>query len=131
MTLQKPQRGSSLIEAVVALVLLSLVTQGAVTMTARASASQGELRVQEIALTQMREMLIANKSGSIDLCAPGSLPAVQLPETAVTPDIQGCGETMSFKIDGTTIDNIAAPLVVSVTNDAIGGQIVVGGTWRN
>ena len=118
-------------ESILALAMISIVTQGAVSTTSRVSASQGELRVQEIALAQMKAMLVANRSGSINLCDANALPDLQLPQNiSVTPEVQGCNETMYYKINGTTFE-APVPLVLSVTSDVLGGQIVIGGTWTD
>ena len=115
-------------EAVIGLVLVSLVVQGMLFITSRSSSVQSSLRLQEIAVLQMRAALMQNKSGAIDICSVA--PIVLLPnKVSITAEVQGCDTSTTAQINGTEITGVPMPIVLSVTSELLGGQIVVGGTW--
>lgn len=124
----KSQKGSSIVEAVIAMILLSIIAQRAVFLSSRAAATQGEKRVQEIVVHQMRSALLQNGSLGNDICM--NPPVIQLPNNnSVTAQVQGCAQTTEATIDGSIVSGIPQPISLSVTSDAAGGQVVVGGTW--
>ena len=124
------QRGDFLVEAVIGLVLVSIVGQGMLFISSRTAASQASLRLQEIAVNQMRSALMQNRSGSIDICSTS--PVIVLPnDVSITADVQGCDTTTSVVINGTSVSGVPKPISLSVTSDALGGQVVVGGTWQD
>ena len=118
------QRGSGMFEAVVAMLLISMLGQGAIYLTSRVTAIQGDTRILEVAVNQMRTSLMNDN----DICS--SPPVIQLPNSeTVTAEVQGCSETITARIDGIDITGIPKPIALSVTSDTLGGQVVVGGTW--
>ena len=143
-TSSKKQQGTSIIEAVIALILVAIISSGAVFLSARASDAQGSIRVQEIAITQLRSALINNGNGGVDICSVA--PTIRLPNnvTLTGPDdvqVQGCGGTIIATIEGVSV-TVPEPLRISLCppsatpssacdGELLGGQIVVGGAWKN
>lgn len=118
------QRGSSLVEVFVALLLVSLIGKGAVQLTTKATATFTDLQLLELSVNQLRSSLIMNH----DICT--NAPVVILPgNISITADVQGCDTTTTATIDGVTVAHIPKPISLSVTSDLLGGQVVVGGTW--
>lgn len=118
------QKGNGLLEAIVAVILVGLLSKGTIYLTGRASAVQGDSRVQEIALSQMRSSL----SNSANICS--TTPQVTLPNNeTINVEVQGCNATTTATIKGVVINDVPMPITLSVNSDSLGGQIVVGGTW--
>jgi len=117
-TSSKKQRGTSIIEAVIALILVAIISSGAVFLSARASDAQ--------------------------VCSVA--PTIRLPNnvTLTGPDdvqVQGCGGTIIATIEGVSV-TVPEPLRISLCppsatpssacdGELLGGQIVVGGAWKN
>lgn len=119
----KYQRGTSLIEVLIALILVSILVNGAMHLTTRATAVHTEQQLLTMAISQMQDALTRH-----DICT--NPPTITLPGiTPITADVQGC-DTTSVTIDGTTISNIPTPVGLSINEPLLGGQVVVGGTWR-
>lgn len=124
----KSQRGDFLVEAVIGLILVAIVGQGMLLIASRTAATQATLRVQEMAVSQMRSALMQNRSGSIDICSTS--PVIFLPNSvSITADVQGCDTTSTVIINGASVSGVPKPISLSVTSDQLGGQVVVGGTW--
>ena len=130
------QNGVSLIEAIISLLLVGLLSQGAVNLTTRATAAHTEQQLLDLTVNQMRSSLISN----MDICTTN--PIIQLPNNqSVTTSVQGCGSTMTVTIDTVQVNNIPRPITLSinlpefgaqVVDDVlVGGQVVVGGTWES
>ena len=119
------QQGTSLIEALIAMILISLVGSGAIHLTNRATASHTDQQLLTMAITQMRAAL-----NTPNVCT--TPPVIQLPNNvSLTTQVQGCGTTsVTIGVGGGAI-NVQSPLTLSVTSDLLGGQVVVGGTWRS
>lgn len=124
------QRGDFLIESLIGLVLMAIIGMGVVFVTSRMSVSQKDMRMQEIAVNQMRAYLLNNRvGGPIDLCG-GDPPPVVLPgvdAAGITMEVIGCGVTATATVGGATI-SVPQPLFISVTSDALGGEVIVGGS---
>ena len=125
----KRQKGVSLIEALIAVLLVGLMSQGAVYLSTRATATQTTQQMLNMAVTQLRSRLIENN----DICAsaPAIADAVQLPNSvSLTAEIQGCDSEATVSIDGINIPGVPRPISLSVDSPLLGGQVVVGGTWN-
>ncbi len=119
-----------MIEALISMVLMSIISLGMVHVTSKASNAQRDSQMQEIVVNQLRAALIKNKMGSVDICS--TAPTVQLPNNVtLTASVQGCDGTTTAVINSVTINDVPKPISLSVTSDLIGGQIVVGGTWAS
>lgn len=121
------QRGDILIESLIGMVLMAIIGMGVVFVTSKMSVSHKDMRMQEIAVNQMRALLINNGNGVINVCA--TTPKVNLPGLQpIDVVVQGCNTVMTATVNGVAVANVPRPLVISVTHDALGGQIVVGGS---
>ena len=117
-------RGSAMFEALVAMIIIAIVLNGASFLTSRAIASNTDQQLLNIAITQMRASI-----RSTDICA--SPPTIELPNNIVlTTTAQGC-DTTTITINGRAISNVPTPPGLSVDSELLGGQVVVGGTWRH
>lgn len=122
------QRGAFLVEAIVGIVLVALMAQAMLFITSRTSSVQTTLRLQEIAIHQMRSALMGNRSGTIDIC--NNAPKVSLPDNVSLQTVtQGCDATTTAQFPGVSVTDVPQPVVLSVTSDLLGGRLVVGGTW--
>ena len=127
------QRGDFLIESLIGLVLMAIIGMGVVFVTSKMSVSQKDMRLQEIAVNQMRALLLNNGTGGIDICTVA--PQVKLPgipDTDIDVDVIGCGETTPATVAGVPIAEVPKPLFISVSlendNPAFGGgEVIVGG----
>jgi len=127
-TSSKNQRGAFLVEAIVGMVLVALMAQAMLFITSRTSSVQSTLRLQEIAIHQMRSALMRNRSGTIDICA--GAPTVVLPNNvSLQTESQGCDTTTTAQFTGASVSGVPKPIDLSVESDLLGGQLVVGGTW--
>lgn len=119
----KNARGSTLMEALIALILIAILLNGAGYLATRATSSHTDQQLLSIAITQMRASLRND-----DICT--TAPVVELPNGNTLPTLaQGC-DTTTATIGGHIITDVPTPLGLSVESDLLGGQVVVGGTWR-
>lgn len=124
------QRGDFLIESLIGLLLMAIIGMGVVFVTSRMSVSQKDMRMQEIAVNQMRALLLNNGTGGINLCA--TPPSVKLPgvaENDIVTEVIGCDppDMIEVTVGGVSIGQMPKPLFISVTSDALGGEVIVGG----
>ena len=118
------ERGSAILEALVSMALVALVLNGAGYLSSRAIASHTDQQLLNMAIAQMRASI-----RSEDICADA--PTIELPNNIIlTTTVQGCDE-MTVTIDGHQISNVPTPTGLSVDSELLGGQVVVGGTWRH
>jgi len=127
------QRGDFLIESLIGMVLMAIIGMGVVLVTSKMSVAQKDMRMQEIAVNQMRALLLKNGTNGIDICA--ITPTVKLPgvpDADIETEVIGCGESTTATIRGIPISNIPKPLFIAVTpkndSDVLGGKIIVGGS---
>lgn len=117
-------RGSTLMEALIALVLTAILLNGVGYLSTRATATHTEQQLLSIAIAQMQESLRTD-----DICT--TAPTISLPDgSTLTALAQGC-DTIDVTINGHIVTDVPTPLGLSVTADVLGGQVVVGGTWRH
>lgn len=110
------QRGDFLIESLIGMVLMAIIGMGVVFVTSKMSTAQKDMRVQEIAVNQMRALLLNNGTGGINIC--DVTPSVKIPGVAdsdVKTEVIGCGATISATIGGVTISDVPKPLFISVS----------------
>jgi len=114
-----------LIEAMIGLLLMSIIGLALTMAAGRASIAQKNLNVRNIAVTQLRDLLQRNGSGTLDLCAQNTI--VSLPGDLKLPvTVTGCA-TGSITVDGLVIADVAQPLHLSITDKTLGGTLNVGG----
>lgn len=124
------QRGDLLIESLIGMVLMAIIGMGVVMVTSKMSVSQKDMRMQEIAVNQMRAYLMNHGNGAINVCSNPPL-NVNLPGIGTVPtQVQGCATPVAATVNGVPIaGGVQQPLIMSVTHAQLGGQVVVGGTW--
>lgn len=123
------QKGVSLIEALIAVLLVGLMSQGAVYLTTRATATQTTQQMLNMAVSQLRSRLIENNN--ICVLAPVIPDAVRLPNNvSLTAQVQGCESEATVSIDGINILGVPRPITLRVDSPLLGGEVVVGGTWN-
>lgn len=130
--LRSDQRGDFLLEALIGMVLMAIVSMGVVYVTSRASVSQRDMQVQDMAINQLRSRL----QRGVDLCAPNQV--INLPDgTQPEVQVQGCDGAapamLTVKINNLDVSQIASPVVMSANIGAAGCtdcNIVVGGNWK-
>lgn len=128
------QLGGMMIESLVGLLLLSLVGAGVMHATARMANTQQQQTVNNIAVNQMRAMLMtrSNATGG-DICTGNQSLSLPGQTAAATVTVKGCGNT-EIKIKNVQIGGAALPehtlsslrpVVLEVGSDA--SLIRVGG----
>ena len=131
------QKGGMLIESLIGMLILGLIGGGVMHATARMTASQREMSLNHLAVSQMRTMLMARSNSGADLCSGAhsiSLPGLS---EAQTLTVSGC-DSAPAKINGIRIGGAAVaeqsidtiqPLVLEIGND---DELVrVGGVVAN
>lgn len=118
------QQGDFLIEAMMGVLLMGIVGAGVMFMAARVSNSQQQMVVQEIAISEMRKLLLAHGS-AVDLCA--KTPYIYLPDGDVARvRVSGCGASETAYVGGIEVASVQPPIVLSINSSAL-GEIRVGG----
>lgn len=122
---KRAQRGDMLIEAMIGLLLMSIIGLSLSMAAGRASIAQKNINVRNIAVTQLRDLLQRNGSGTLDLCSQST--TVSLPGDLKLPvTVSGC-TTTSITVDGLVIADVAPPLRLSISDKTLGGMLNVGG----
>ena len=103
------QRGSTLLEALIAVVITGIIGAGTASIAARISVGQHELRVEGLAVSQLRQML--NSSGE-GLCG-SSGNRVALPGAGHADMAISCPATPQITVQP-TVNDPAAPATVTV-----------------
>lgn len=122
----RKQRGDFLIESLIGMVLMAIIGMGVVFVTSQMSVAKKDMRLQEIAVNQMRALLLNNGTRGINICA--NTPQVKLPgvlDSEIQVEVFGCSTTTAT-IAGVPIADVPKPLFISVRSDALGGEIIVG-----
>lgn len=128
----RKQRGDFLLEALIGMVLMAIVSMGVVYATSKASVSQRDMQVQEIAIAHLRARL---QSG-VDLCAANQ--SISLPGgVTAAVETQGCDgaspASLTAQIGDATITGVPSPVVMSASLGAFDCEeckVVVGGKWQ-
>lgn len=130
------QCGGILIESMIGLLILGIIGGGIMHTTARMTVAQHDMTVHNIAVSQMRSILMSGTApGGADVC--GAAPSIQIPgaEDPVVVTVKGCALT-EMTISGITIDgaalaaqkiDVAPPRILEIGADdalvRIGGNI--------
>ncbi|MBM7062772.1 hypothetical protein JQX08_18825 [Pseudomonas sp. UL073] len=125
------QRGDVLIEALLGMLLMSIVGLGLVYATSRVAVSQKDMNLQSLAVSQMRDLLQRNGSGTLNLCS--SAPSITLPnQLTLAVQVSGCNSNLSVSVGKSsdsarrTLTGVQGPLSLSVNDPALGGEVRVG-----
>lgn len=119
------QRGDFLIESMIGVLLMGIVGAGVTFVTSRVSVSQQQMAMQEIAVSKLRGMLLANGS-SISLCNGPSTPYVYLPNSEALRVTVTCSSNVTATIAGVELADVKTPVVLTVHSPSL-GEIRVGG----
>ena len=111
-----------LIESLIGLLILSLIGGGVMHATARMTASQHEMTMNHLAVSQMRTMLMTRTSAGADLCSGTHTLSLPGQTEAQRVTVRGCAlapaKINGIKIGGTAIaeQSLSAvqPLVLEV-----------------
>lgn len=124
------QRGDFLLESLIGMALMAIIGMGVMFVTSKASTSQRDSQMQDIAVNQMRAALVNNGTNNTNICA--NLPNVVLPVGVAQVALQGCnnGRTITATINNTAVAGVPTPIFISATSEQLGGQVVVGGSWQ-
>ena len=112
------QKGSTLLEALVALVLTSIIALGGALSIGKIMKAHRQSNIQQIAVNQLRVLL---QSGS-SLC--GTTPA-----PTITINNQSLNVTVTCANQATTVNGANVTItktVLSVTDSSLGGEVKVG-----
>lgn len=115
------QKGSTLLEALVALLLTSIIALGGAVSIGKILQAHRQSNIQQIAVSQLRVLL---QSGS-SLCTATSAPTISVNNTTLNVSVT-CTEK-SITVGSGTAVTIKKP-VLSVTDDSLGGEVKVGET---
>lgn len=108
------QLGGMMIESLIGLLILSVVGGGVMHATARMAKTQQQQTVDNIAINQMRTMLMTRSSSSgADLCTGTHSVAVPGETAPVALSVKGCGNT-EFKV--TNLQTTGGPIVKTVNS---------------
>lgn len=110
---RRKQFGGMMIESLIGLLLLGIIGGGIMHTTTRMANTQRDLAVNNIAINQMRSMLMTRTSAGADICT--SVPKVNLPGSSSG----GTGGSGSSGVDVTV--NGCASANMKITGVAIGG----------
>tara|TARA_Y100001960_G_scaffold329434_1_gene420735 strand:+ start:236 stop:658 length:423 start_codon:yes stop_codon:yes gene_type:complete len=124
------QSGSSVIEAMVSLLLATMLIVGAMYMSSKSLVTQRNMRMQEIVIDQLRSVLVSNQYAGADLCS--STPQVTLPDgDKLDVTVNGCGVQSVVSVNGINVTDVPAPLSLTVESDKLGGLVRVGTSWAS
>ena len=114
-----------LIEALIGLVLMAIVAVGVTTITSKVEKGKREMSVQDLAVSQLQELLVKNGNGSINLC--DSTPeTISLPDETISVDVTGCA-SVAATINGVAFTDLKQPIVLSATSGKYNAKYTVGG----
>ncbi|MCD5996712.1 hypothetical protein KDX38_24295 [Pseudomonas sp. CDFA 602] len=98
---RRRQRGDILIESLIGVVLMSIMGLGITYITSRAVVSQRDMKLQNIAVSQMRNLLALNGKA---LCTNTALASITLPtQTAPVPLNVTCAAATAVTIGGRSV----------------------------
>lgn len=125
----RKERGDILMESLIGIVLMSIIGLGISYASSRASTSQRDMKLQNVVVSQMRNLLALNGKA---LCSNASLATITLPTQANTISLDvTCTPAAAVNIGGRTVTGgTSLGTVVLTTRSAdsalFGGVIRVG-----
>lgn len=122
---RKNQTGDMLIEALIGFLLMAIIAVGVTTITSKVEKSKREMSVQDLAISQLQELLLKNGNGTIDLC-DATPESIVLPDETITVVATGCNKVTST-INGVSLTDLKQPIVLTATSTKIDAIFTVGG----
>jgi len=113
-----------LIEALIGLVLMAIVAVGVTTITSKVEKGKREMSVQDLAISQLQELLVKNGTGAINLC-DSTDETITLPDETITVVATGCAR-VAATVNGVALTDLKQPIVLSATTSN-GATYTVGG----
>ena len=112
------QKGSTLLEALVALVLTSIIALGGALSIGKIMKAHRQSNIQQIAVNQLRVLL---QSGS-SLCGITPAPTITINNQSLNVTVTCTNQATTVKGANVTITKT----VLSVTDSSLGGEVKVG-----
>ena len=112
------QKGSTLLEALVALVLTSIIALGGALSIGKSMKAHRQSNIQQIAVNQLRVLL---QSGS-SLCGITPAPNITINNQSLNVTVTCTNQATTVKGANVTITKT----VLSVTDSSLGGEVKVG-----
>ena len=112
------QKGSTLLEALVALVLTSIIALGGALSIGKIMKAHRQSKIQQIAVNQLRVLL---QSGS-SLCGTTPAPTITINNQSLNVTVTCTNQATTVKGANVTITKT----VLSVTDSSLGGEVKVG-----
>lgn len=129
------QRGISLIEALISLLIVSITVAGSIYVVSRANATKAESSLQEIAIHTLRQKLMNNDGINLTACTatdisiPNGAGGTQALAVTVESGCDGANvATITVAGAETTIDGMHGRIALSVNDALVGGKVQVGGS---
>ncbi|MCO8165718.1 type II secretion system GspH family protein [Pseudomonas sp. 21LCFQ010] len=121
------QRGDILLESLIGIVLMSIIGLGMTYATSRAAVAQRDMKVQNIAVSQMRDLISLHGQA---LCPPSTIQAkISVPmQTATIMLDASCTATSGITVNGVSIPTFKTVVLTTRSDDnsLFGGVIRVG-----
>jgi hypothetical protein len=122
----KFQTGDMLIEALIGLVLMAIIAVGVTTITSKVEKGKREMSVQDLAVSQLQELLVKNGNGTVDLC--DSTPeTITLPDETITIPLPASCALASTTVNGVAFTDLKQPIVLSAVSAKLNATFTVGG----
>lgn len=110
---RRRQRGSFLLESLIGLVLMTIISMGAVAVTSRAQVAQAQSFSRQHVINQLRLALLNDKFNGASLCPDGGL-TITLPDNSTYPvDVSNC-DLVTARVNGMDVPNVRLPLSLTV-----------------
>lgn len=144
--LPRRQRGISLIEALISLLIIAITTAGSLYIVSRANVTKTQMSMQQIAVAQMRNLLMNHGSPGVNACAldnkldlpgvaDGDQPLISASGTCAEPAGAAAVKIQGVNVNAGTIETPATMpgriILTAIHNDKkniLAADIVVGGS---
>ncbi|GAA4999770.1 hypothetical protein GCM10023206_00940 [Acinetobacter puyangensis] len=127
------QKGVGLLEALVAVLLSSIVILGAAYSTGRILANQKQTNMQYIVINELRTKLqTATTAEKKDWCDGTGIPTITLPGESTTQNITVTCASVNVTVNSTASNNktiaMTQPIKFEIESALLGGKLTVGET---
>ncbi|WP_374417109.1 type IV pilus modification PilV family protein [Ectopseudomonas oleovorans] len=119
---KRSQRGDTLIEALIGMLLMVIVGLGMSHAAARATVSQRDMNVQQLIVSQMRNLIA---SRGVDLCT-GSLSPITVSGQEITLEADCPSIPLNTSLGLTALRRVTLATTNAASTFNLGGEITVG-----